>query len=289
MFIDDILNNWDELVRDKSFSDNNKAITCLKSDFENAASFNVDNVKKYLDTKDKISIDDCPNVYPQYPVMWFEWNAVNDEGKIKEGILVTGGGFIENNTDYEYSSFGIGFVQFDTRNWIVGELQWNYNKLGICDRKRIIIPTQTETFTEYVSQIALIALFSISLMHCKNVSLETINYSEKLNKSRIRKGKKPLVKYHVLNINSMKRVLDGAGANSPTGLRNALHICRGHFKDFSKGGGLFGKYQGLYWWDPQVRGKIQNGVMLKDYKVSPDKKGGVKTPPGDMAKKDGKS
>jgi len=48
-----------------------------------------------------------------------------------------------------------------------------------------------------------------------------------------------------------------------------LHITRGHFKDYRDGKGLFGKYQGLFWWDQHVRGDPDNGVVLKDYHVDP--------------------
>jgi hypothetical protein len=41
---------------------------------------------------------------------------------------------------------------------------------------------------------------------------------------------------------------------------------RGHFKDYSVKG-LFGRYKGVYWWDSQVRGEVNGGVVDKDYRV----------------------
>jgi hypothetical protein len=68
----------------------------------------------------------------------------------------------------------------------------------------------------------------------------------------------------------MKKILHYEGHSNKTGLTKAIHICRGHFKDFSKGSGLFGKFKGMYWWESQVRGNFAAGVALKDYEI--DKK-----------------
>ena len=40
-----------------------------------------------------------------------------------------------------------------------------------------------------------------------------------------------------------------ARAKDPAGLKRALHICRGHFKDYREGRGLFAKTHGIWWWD----------------------------------------
>jgi hypothetical protein len=107
------------------------------------------------------------------------------------------------------------------------------------------------------------ALFAISLMHCKNV--------KKIPRGRGttpgRRNHKPCkFTYKVLDIEPMKRVLRTEGQCETVGLKRALHICRGHFKDFSEKG-LFGKLHGVYWWDSQVRGNTENGVVFKDYRV----------------------
>ena len=111
------------------------------------------------------------------------------------------------------------------------------------------------------------ALLALSFLHCKNVGMVAHDPNKipgkraKRNQSRVR--------YHVLHIEPMKKVLREEGQSETTGIKHALHICRGHFKDFSKGKGLFGKYQGLYWWDSQVRGNTKHGIVNKDYDVSP--------------------
>jgi hypothetical protein len=106
---------------------------------------------------------------------------------------------------------------------------------------------------------------ALSFLHCKNVTLarEDPCHSRKPPK----KGETcRRLHYHVLNIKPMQEVLRRDGQSHTTGLKHALHICRGHFKDYRQRG-LFGKYQGLFWWDAHVRGKSDTGVVVKDYHV----------------------
>jgi hypothetical protein len=115
----------------------------------------------------------------------------------------------------------------------------------------------------------LFAGVSISFMHCKNVKLIDNEILIKLQKARQKRNKLPLVKHYTLEISPVKKLLREQGNIEKTGIKQALHICRGHFKDYRDGRGLFGKYQGLYWWEDQVRGNIENGKIIKDYKVNP--------------------
>ena len=80
----------------------------------------------------------------------------------------------------------------------------------------------------------------------------------------------PTVRYHVLEIEPLKRILRTEGKSEETGLKRALHICRGHFKDYREHG-LFGKFKDIYWWDSQVRGNLSEGIVNKDYSVDAPK------------------
>lgn len=113
------------------------------------------------------------------------------------------------------------------------------------------------------------ALMSISLMHCKNVDVHTVSPDEELSRRNKRRRGFRLVRYQVLDVEPMRRILDAAGATeSEGGFRHALHLCRGHFKVFTPDAPLFGRHTGQYWWAPQVRGKAEDGVNLNDYRVS---------------------
>ena len=110
--------------------------------------------------------------------------------------------------------------------------------------------------------------FAISLLHCKNTTVQIQEVPERLQKARQRRGRPPLFRYHVLEIEPMRRILRSEGRSHETGLRRAMHICRGHFKDYRERG-LFGKetHKGIYWWDMHVRGSAKDGVVVKDYTV----------------------
>jgi len=109
--------------------------------------------------------------------------------------------------------------------------------------------------------------FSISLMSCKNVYL--VDSHPPVPRSRKeRKQKKPAITYRTIVIDPLrKQAKREAVGTKNTSVKQALHIVRGHFKDFRDGKGLFGKYKDIYWWDMQVRGDAQFGRVEKDYKV----------------------
>lgn len=114
-----------------------------------------------------------------------------------------------------------------------------------------------------------IPFMALSFMHCKNVRIEKgPPHPSKLQQARMDRGKAPLVRWHTLVIDPAKAILAAAnnGQSEPT--PRALHICRGHFKDF-RNHGLFGRYRDIYWWPMHSRGSGERGVILKDYRVHP--------------------
>ena len=111
------------------------------------------------------------------------------------------------------------------------------------------------------------ALFAISLMHCKNVDVALVDPPERLSRKHEHRHGRPLISYYVLDIKPMRRILDAEGEAQTKGLGHALHICRGHFKTYTDDAPLFGKRVGTYWWESQVRGKAEEGVIAKDYRV----------------------
>ena len=110
------------------------------------------------------------------------------------------------------------------------------------------------------------AFLAIAFTHCKNVEM-TDNVAPRHERRQAdREKRKAPVSYKTLVIEPMKKVLRHEGGADATGIKQALHICRGHFKDYrSSGKGLFGKYKGLYWWDSHLAGKPEHGTIVKDY------------------------
>lgn len=121
-------------------------------------------------------------------------------------------------------------------------------------------------------QMFAVGLFSISLMNCKNVVLvDGVPTRQEKRDAALAERKKQIAsaKWKILNIEPMQRVLSIEGKVESVGLGQALHICRGHFKDYRQGKGLFGKHKSIYWWDQQMRGNDAAGVIIKDYNVLP--------------------
>jgi len=110
-------------------------------------------------------------------------------------------------------------------------------------------------------------LLAISFCHCRNVTVRTEEKPAQLLKKQADRGRRH-VTYKLLEITPMKTVLKKAGAENPqTGLRRALHICRGHFASYEEKG-LFGKYRGRFWIPQHIRGTPESGVVAKDYAVN---------------------
>lgn len=119
-----------------------------------------------------------------------------------------------------------------------------------------------------VAQLLFPVLLTISFIHCKNTNLIAMNPSEKLSKKHKKRTGHDLIRYHILDIDPLRKLFEQYKTNKKTDLRNAFHLCRGHFKTFTKDAPLFGKYTGTFWWDQQARGSQKAGIVLKDYRVS---------------------
>jgi hypothetical protein len=120
------------------------------------------------------------------------------------------------------------------------------------------------------------ALLAISFLHCHNIQL--VDHASEVipvhNKSQRKRGVQPYqtVPYKVLDIWPMKKVLRTEGQSEKNGTKKALHICRGYFRDYGDGPGLFGnpKLRGKYWMPMTTRGSSQQGVATKDYNIKLD-------------------
>jgi hypothetical protein len=98
------------------------------------------------------------------------------------------------------------------------------------------------------------SLLAISFLHCKNVQIIENEVPKPLAKRyRERHGVTPC-RYKTLVIEPLKQILRHEGGSHTVGLAKALHICRGHFRDYRQGRGLFGKYHQLVWTPSIVRG-----------------------------------
>lgn len=111
-----------------------------------------------------------------------------------------------------------------------------------------------------------VAALSLCFIHCRNTTVvEHPPDANTMRRMRKKHGREPVI-YRTLEIEPVKKILREAGSSELHGLKFALHICRGHFKDYRERG-LFGRNKGIYWWDMHCRGTAEEGVVVKDYKT----------------------
>jgi len=119
------------------------------------------------------------------------------------------------------------------------------------------------------------ALLGIAFMHCKNV--EMVRYPEAdTTPKQVRRGL-PRVRFSRIVVTPFREVAQRASGDAAVSIQRAMHICRGHFKDYRKSG-LFGRIPGIFWWDTHVRGNADAGLVISEHEVrypSDQRKGGV--------------
>ena len=59
------------------------------------------------------------------------------------------------------------------------------------------------------------------------------------------------------------------GGDESTPFAKRMHLCRGHFSNYTEERPLFGKYVGRYWIPDHMRGNPELGTIEKDYLVDP--------------------
>jgi hypothetical protein len=256
----------------------------------------TDNVTEYLFSNETAgsnaswSVGDLPTVTPPFKSVFLETASPNDAAPIRSW-----GAFFSRLDEPE--SCGNPEIPDDMVRWVV-EMALLFDDRGIikthpavylfyldatgqllCDSQgstlyetaTIVEPelagilegdSRWEELKESTFSLALPFWFAFAFMHCKNVTLESPPVSRQVRRQAERKGT-PLLDYRVLNIEPMKRVLKTEGRLDDAGPKVALHICRGHFKDFRDGPGLFGKHKGVYWWEGSVRGLCRGGRLRR--------------------------
>lgn len=207
-----------------------------------------------------------------FPLCWFDHRtkimADNDIGEpksiSKKGLLVKE---LENN-DWDIMPFAyVDELQrwYPPDHWItVHPTTFNWdNKIMSFAAKRMNDQALRDV-TEDCQHDASLVICALLLIGCKNIGTEIIVPPDKLNAKRKRVGRTELFSYHTLVIKPTGKKQESI----PKHLwNNRIHICRGHFKEYTEDRKLFGKYTGRYWWQPSVRGRNKDGVVMKDYVI----------------------
>lgn len=266
-----------------------------------AVPIRIDNVAEYylLNAQDEWHIErDAPNLAPPFEEFWMEWEEPetivtdgftkkNPRWRLRTGLFfrsalvedtitkwdidvsvfsgLKGGGISDSAYDFKMNVTANGEIprRQDGRlclSVIPSVRTTEYHARGLGRQ-----PTDHEEMAN-AAYFLWPGILAISFMHCKNVDMIE-NVPPILPMTNKRAQHPPRTKYYTLNIRPMQRILEDEGHISTNGLKQALHICRGHFKDYRDGAGLFGRYKGMYWWESQVRGDKKYGEVHKNYRV----------------------
>lgn len=119
----------------------------------------------------------------------------------------------------------------------------------------------------YTKVIITPALVAISLLHCKNIELVDKPVTRAMRR-RVKRTGNPLIIQKILEIEPFKRKVINEVTGEKSGLTLAMHICRGHFREYSEEKPMFGKYSGKYWIPQHIKGNKSVGEIDKGYKVN---------------------
>jgi hypothetical protein len=112
---------------------------------------------------------------------------------------------------------------------------------------------------------------SLSFSNCKNIDLVPGRARRATRKRWKKKTGKELMTYRTIQLGGRTARREARNAKNGKPDRVALHLVRGHFKTFTDErplGGLGGAV-GTYWWQQQMRGTKEEGVIVHDYNISP--------------------
>jgi hypothetical protein len=255
---------------------------------DNVAEFFFTSEQEYWDLR-----DDFPNLAPPYPAFWCECRMVKkihskECGDNDLGALVPNGrlGMLIHGLDPALCN-GEGIPA--NARWILWcELFVDYGRRGVTadgphgstflciDAEGVIIDRpwmqslaadrDAEMMRSYMTFFNP-AFLAMSFLHCKNVTIVDNEVPAALAKRyRERHGIAPC-RYKTLIIEPLKKVLRHEGKSDSVGLQRALHICRGHFKDYREGRGLFGRYHQLVWQPSIVRGTKGKSAPPREIEV----------------------
>jgi hypothetical protein len=231
--------------------------------------FNIQNVADYVHSgiQERWHIPgDFPNVAPPFPVFWMEYFDTRKSVNLRHGFL-----FQATQDDVFRWVLSVSWILI-SNGFLAAPLSQRFgiNDDGSIARRSDGTPFLVTTYRYNKEDLELEHMFvapllAVSFMHCKNVNI--VPHEPRVTGKRQPRNASH-IRFHTLQIEPMKKIFREDGNSEETGLKHALHICRGHFKDFSKGKGLFGRYKEIYWWDNQVRGSGEHGAVLKDYSIN---------------------
>lgn len=254
-----------------------------RSLLRDAVPFVITNVARYLylGTQQEVwnLFEDFPGFIPPFDKLWMEWepplisNSGGNIGALDAGEMFKtigcliasedrGGDLLINVMGFSESRRGVLFQGaincFLARkedgeiHSVIGGTKVGYVIPGV-DPKYMngVAPELKEELTSSYNALMFPACLAISLLNCRNVStVNQKNHRQQIRHAQ-RHGRHITQSFRVIEIQPIIKHLESATGQSGYA-REAAAIIRGHFKDYTHGGGLFGKYKGRFWWHQRV-------------------------------------
>lgn len=136
------------------------------------------------------------------------------------------------------------------------------------DKENYMSEKLASFYDDCAKTAAALSMRIMAMLNCSNVELvnqgtTTDGYTRK----EARHYNMRSLRYHELRVKVGKQLLPVYGRKGATG-QKGMSMVRGHFKDYSKGKGLFGRIKHPnVWVPPHARGDAMNGIIMKDYRV----------------------
>jgi hypothetical protein len=235
--------------------------------------------KKYLG-KPLFCGDLGKDVRLPYRLCWFDWPWTDHDGSTEKTMSTKRACLAIGHVKNRYSMV-VMFFAFSPycKTWVPGPLSYVIRIEEAPVNNNIDLHANTELahkngplldslLREDQSDLTVLNI-ALMLINCKNISTIENKPSGPLNKKRIKLGRQPLFTYHTLTIKPVGKKQESI----PKELwSNRIHLQRGHFKTYTEASPLFGNIVGRFWWQPHVRGRNRDGVVMKEYCV----KGGAR-------------
>jgi len=139
-----------------------------------------------------------------------------------------------------------------------------YDLANVYDKR--ISQNYQDVLSRCMGNIVLFLAFINRLPNVRTRKVEPCTVTQ--NEKRVRKGKRPLYSYHVVEIAPFRdRPEKWIQAGDSEELNRRAHLCRGHYRVYLPERPLFGKYSGVFWINAHGRGDVSNGLIDKEYKV----------------------
>lgn len=210
----------------------------------------------------------CPSdLKMPYDTVLFEMSSREGDNEIRVSSLVY------KNKNCE--TFTIVNFMFDSHACE----KWKFSKIyGVFsfDGKEIIgrycdseeLEDDINKYEKFFISGCAVAHIALMLLSCKNIVETTVPAPTRLNKKRSFKNKLPICEYKILVVRPFApRKASTEMTHGPSKGLLRVHLCRGHFKEYTPEKPLLGKATGRFWWQPSVRGEKKRGVLNKDYAI----------------------